>query len=77
MVAGFLEGRQVVPTVVQAPEDQRRVERDSREGIDGQADGVPVRIDGRDDGDTGGEAAKGRCAGYGCRIGLESLGGGG
>ena len=27
--------------------------------IDGQADGVPVRIDGRDDGDTGGEAAKG------------------
>jgi endonuclease III len=72
VVAGFLEGRQVVRTVVQAPEDQRRVERDGREGIDGQADGVPVRIDGRDDGDTGGEAAKGVAQARGCRIGLES-----
>lgn len=70
VVAGFLEGRQVVRAVVQAPEDQRRVERDSREGIDGQADGVPVRIDGRDDGDTGGEAAKGVAQGTAVGLGL-------
>ena len=59
VVAGLAEGGQVVRLVVEAPEDERRLERDGGEGIDGQADGVAVRVDGRDDGDAGGIAAEG------------------
>lgn len=59
VVAGFPEGGQAVRIVVEAPEDQRRFERDRREGIDGQADGVAVRVDGRDDGNAGGETTEG------------------
>jgi len=58
VVAGTVEGGQVVRAVVEAPEDQGRVERDGREGIDGESDGLAIRVDGSDDGDTGGEAAK-------------------
>ena len=58
VMAGAAEGCQVVRAVIQTPENQRRIKRNRREGIDGQANGMTVRVDGRDDGDTGGEAAK-------------------
>ena len=57
VMAGPVEGGQVVRAVVQAPEDEGRVERNGREGIDGQPDGMAIGVDGGDDGDTRGETA--------------------
>lgn len=65
VVAGAAEGFQAVRVVIQAPEYQRRLERDGREGIDGQADRPAVRVERRDDGDPGGEAPEGVAQGTG------------
>jgi len=59
VVAGAAEGVEVVRSVVEAPEHQRRLQRDGREGIDGQADRLSLRIERRDDGDAGREAPVG------------------
>ncbi len=59
VVAGLAEGFEVVRAVVEAPENKRRVERDGREGIDGQADRMTVRVDGSDHADAGGESSQG------------------
>ena len=57
VVAGFAEGFEIVRAVVQTPEDQGRLQRNGGEGIDGESDGMPVRVDGRHDGNPGGEAS--------------------
>ena len=59
MVAGAAEGLEVVRGVVQAPEDERRAQRNGGKRIDGQADRVAIGIDGRDDGDAGRKAPEG------------------
>ncbi len=71
VMAGLAKGGEIVRAVVQAPEHQRRLQRHRREGIDGQADRMTVRVDGRDDGDAGREAAQGiaQGAGVGLRCG--------
>ncbi len=46
----------------EAPEDERRIERDRREGADGQAVWLPIRLERRYDGHSCGSAAKGRAS---------------
>lgn len=58
MVAGLAEGGKVVRAIVQTPQHQGGLQGNGGKGIDGQADRVSVWIDGGDDGDTGGKAAK-------------------
>ncbi len=71
MVAGLAESFQIVRAIIEAPQHQRRLQRDGGEGIDRQSDRMTVRIDCRDDGDAGGEAAEGiaQGAGIGLRLG--------
>eukprot|EP00825_Cyclidium_porcatum_P008011 TRINITY_DN1400_c0_g1_i16.p4 TRINITY_DN1400_c0_g1~~TRINITY_DN1400_c0_g1_i16.p4 ORF type:complete len:144 (+),score=16.48 TRINITY_DN1400_c0_g1_i16:122-553(+) len=59
VVAGLAKRFEVMRIVVQTPKDQGRVERNRREGIDGQADRMTIRVDSRDDGNAGGEASEG------------------
>ena len=66
MVTGAAEGLEVVRGVVEAPEDQRRLQGHCREGIDGQADRLPVRVDSRDDGHPGSEAPE--CIAQGAAV---------
>ena len=74
VVTGLAEGGKVVRVVVEAPEHQGRIERDGRKGIDGEPDRLAVGVDGRDDGDAGGEASErvaqraGVCLGLGHRA---------
>lgn len=71
VMAGLAEGLEIVRTVVQAPQHQRRLQGNGGEGIDRQPDRMTVRVDRRDDGDAGGKAAKGiaQGAGIGLRLG--------
>ncbi|CAI07641.1 hypothetical protein ebA2697 [Aromatoleum aromaticum EbN1] len=55
--AGF-EHRQALEVARQAPDDQRRVERNGVERIDRQPDRLAVRRPGRDHRDAGGEHAE-------------------
>lgn len=59
VVAGTTKGFETIRAVVEAPEHQRRIERDGGEGIDGQADRPAVGIECCDDGDPGGKAPQG------------------
>jgi len=65
VVTGVAESFQVVRTVIEAPQHQGGLQRNGREGIDGQPDGVAIRVDGGNHGDTGGEAPEGVAQGAG------------
>ncbi|MNZ81026.1 hypothetical protein D3C78_996820 [compost metagenome] len=58
-VAGGLEHLPGAGALVQAPEDQRRLEGHRVEAVGGDADLVPVRAAGGDDGHPAGEVAEG------------------
>ena len=58
VVAGGLKGGQIVRTVVQAPEDERRGQRDGGEGIHRQANRLAVRVDGGDHRNPGRELSQ-------------------
>ena len=66
VVAGAAEGFEIVRVVIQAPEHERRRQRNSRERIDGQADGVPIGINGGDDGNAGRETSQ--CVAQGSAV---------
>lgn len=59
MVAGAAEGLKVVRSVVEAPEHQRWLQRNGREGIGRQADRLSFRVERRDDGNAGRKASIG------------------
>jgi len=71
VVTSLAEGFEIMRAIVEAPQHQRRLQRDSGEGIDRQPNRMAVRVDCRDDGDAGGKAAKGiaQGAGIGLRLG--------
>ena len=58
VMAGPTKSLKIVRGVIQAPEHKSRRQGNGREGINGQPDRVPIRIDGRDDGDAGGKASE-------------------
>ena len=68
MMRCFAEATEVVRVIVEAPENERRLQGNRREGIDGEAYRLAIRIDGGNDGDAGGEAPKGVAQGTG--VGL-------
>ena len=68
VMARLAEGFQIVRLVIQAPQHQRGLQRHGRKGVHRQPDGMTIRVNGRNDGNTGGKAAKGIA--QGARIGL-------
>lgn len=58
VVAGGLKGGQIVRTVVQAPEDERRRQGNGGKGIYRQADRLAVWVDGGDHRNTGRELSQ-------------------
>lgn len=69
VMAGLAKGFQIVRSVVQTPEHERRLQRDCGKRIDCQTNGMAVRVDGRNDGNAGGKAAKGVAQGAGIWLG--------
>ncbi len=68
MMRCFVKATEVVRVIVETPEDECRLKGNRREGIDGEAYRLTVRVDGGNDGDASGEAPKGVAQGTG--VGL-------